>query len=212
MLDLILLSGSKISRIEGKRLYQNKLVSDIKGKKIESIYHIYGKVKDEKIDKYYNVHIKVDLRNKKMAGGNCSCEDYIENKNLHRDFKCKHMMAVAYKFYMLAKKDKKKKGTKEPIKIEKIQVRIEPRLKAIKENGIEKYIAEFWIGDNSLALMKSINEFIYCMENKRFLSLNDNFVYNPHKHILNEEAERIISYINKKISSKDSKEKRILLF
>ena len=210
MLDLILLSGSKISRIEGKRLYQNKLVSDIKGKKIESIYHIYGKVKDEKIDKYYNVHIKVDLRNKKMAGGNCSCEDYIENKNLHRDFKCKHMMAVAYKFYMLAKKDKKKKGTKEPIKIEKIQVRIEPRLKAIKENGIEKYIAEFWIGDNSLALMKSINEFIYCMENKRFLSLNDNFVYNPHKHILNEEAERIISYINKKISSKDSKEKRII--
>ena len=107
MLDLILLSGSKISRIEGKRLYQNKLVSDIKGKKIESIYHIYGKLKDEKIDKYY----KVDLRNKKMAGGNCSCEDYIENKNLHRDFKCKHMMAVAYKFYMLAKKDKKKKGT-----------------------------------------------------------------------------------------------------
>lgn len=210
MLDLILLSGSKISRIEGKRLYQNKLVSDIKGKKIESIYHIYGKVKDEKIDKYYNVHIKVDLRNKKMASGNCSCEDYIENKNLHRDFKCKHMMAVAYKFYMLAKKDKKKKGTKEPIKIEKIQVRIEPRLKAIKENGIEKYIAEFWIGDNSLALMKSINEFIYCMENKRFLSLNDNFVYNPHKHILNEEAERIISYINKKISSKDSKEKRII--
>ena len=210
MLDLILLSGSKISRIEGKRLYQNKLVSDIKGKKIESIYHIYGKVKDEKIDKYYNVHIKVDLRNKKMAGGNCSCEDYIENKNLHRDFKCKHMMAVAYKFYMLAKKDKKKKGTKEPIKIEKIQVRIETRLKAIKENGIEKYIAEFWIGDNSLALMKSINEFIYCMENKRFLSLNDNFVYNPHKHILNEEAEKIISYINKKISSKDSKEKRII--
>ena len=51
MLDLILLSGSKISRIEGKRLYQNKLVSDIKGKKIESIYHIYGYVKDEKIDK-----------------------------------------------------------------------------------------------------------------------------------------------------------------
>ena len=103
MLDLILLSGSKISRIEGKRLYQNKLVSDIKGKKIESIYHIYGKVKDEKIDKYYNVHIKVDLRNKKMAGGNCSCEDFLENKNVHRDFKCKHMMAVAYKFYMLAK-------------------------------------------------------------------------------------------------------------
>ena len=210
MLDLILLSGSKISRIEGKRLYQNKLVSDIKGKKIESIYHIYGKVKDEKIDKYYNVHIKVDLRNKKMAGGNCSCEDFLENKSVHKDFKCKHMMAVAYKFYMLAKKDKKKKGTKEPIKIEKIQVRIEPRLKAIKENGIEKYIAEFWIGDNSLALMKSINEFIYCMENKRFLSLNDNFVYNPHKHILNEEAEKIISYINKKISSKDSKEKRII--
>ena len=210
MLDLILLSGSKISRIEGKRLYQNKLVSDIKGKKIESIYHIYGKVKDEKIDKYYNVHIKVDLRNKKMAGGNCSCEDYIENKNLHRDFKCKHMMAVAYKFYMLAKKDKKKKGTKEPIKIEKIQVRIEPRLKAIKENGIEKYIAEFWIGDNSLALMKSINEFIYCMENKRFLSINYNFVYNTHKHILNEEEEIIISYINNKISSKDYKEKRII--
>ena len=55
--------------------------------------------------------------------------------------------------------------------------------------------------------MKSINEFIYCMENKRFLSLNDNFVYNPHKHILNEEAERIISYINKNISAKIPREK-----
>ena len=68
---------------------------------------------------------------------------------------------------MLAKKDKKK-GTKEPIKIEKNQVRIEPRLKAIKENGIEKYIAEFWIGDNSLALIESINEFIYCMKIRDF--------------------------------------------
>ena len=80
MLDIILLSGSKISRIEGKRLYQNKLVSDIKGKKIESIYHIYGKVKDEKIEKYYNVHIKVDLTNKKISGENCSCEDFLDNK------------------------------------------------------------------------------------------------------------------------------------
>lgn len=210
MLDLILLSGSKISRIEGKRLYQNKLVSDIKGKKIESIYHIYGKVKDEKIEKYYNVHIKVDLPNKKISGENCSCEDFLDNKYVHRDFKCKHMMAVAYKFYMIAKKNEKKKGSKEPIKIEKVSLKIEPRLKAIKENGHEKYIAQLWIGDSSLALMKSINEFIYCMENKRFLSLNDNFVYNPHKHILNEEAEKIISYINKKISSKDSKEKRII--
>lgn len=210
MLDLILLSGSKISRIEGKRLYQNKLVSDIKGKKIESIYHIYGKVKDEKIEKYYNVHIKVDLPNKKISGENCSCEDFLDNKYVHRDFKCKHIMAVAYKFYMIAKKNEKKKGSKEPIKIEKVSLKIEPRLKAIKENGHEKYIAQLWIGDSSLALMKSINEFIYCMENKRFLSLNDNFVYNPHKHILNEEAERIISYINKNIISKDSKGKRII--
>lgn len=210
MLDLILLSGSKISRIEGKRLYQNKLVSDIKGKKIESIYHIYGKVKDEKIEKYYNVHIKVDLPNKKISGENCSCEDFLDNKYVHRDFKCKHMMAVAYKFYMIAKKNEKKKDSKEPIKIEKVSLKIEPRLKAIKENGHEKYIAQLWIGDSSLALMKSINEFIYCMENKRFLSLNDNFVYNPHKHILNEEAERIISYINKNIISKDSKGKRII--
>ena len=161
MLDLILLSGSKISRIEGKRLYQNKLVSDIKGKKIESIYHIYGKVKDEKIEKYYNVHIKVDLPNKKISGENCSCEDFLDNKYVHRDFKCKHMMAVAYKFYMIAKKNEKKKGSKEPIKIEKVSLKIEPRLKAIKENGHEKYIAQLWIGDSSLALMKSINEFIY---------------------------------------------------
>lgn len=210
MLDLILLSGSKISRIEGKRLYQNKLVSDIKGKKIESIYHIYGKVKDEKIEKYYNVHIKVDLPNKKILGENCSCEDFLDNKYVHRNFKCKHMMAVAYKFYMIAKKNEKKKGSKEPIKIEKVSLKIEPRLKAIKENGHKKYIAQLWIGDSSLALMKSINEFIYCMENKRFLSLNDNFLYNPHKHILNEEAERIISYINKNIISKDSKGKRII--
>ena len=115
MLDLILLSGSKISRIEGKRLYQNKLVSDIKGKKIESIYHIYGKVKDEKIEKYYNVHIKVDLPNKKISGENCSCEDFLDNKYVHRDFKCKHMMAVAYKFYMIAKKNEKKKGSKEEL-------------------------------------------------------------------------------------------------
>ncbi|MCQ2969892.1 MAG: SNF2 helicase associated domain-containing protein, partial [Clostridium sp.] len=196
MLDIILLSGSKISRIEGKRLYQNKLVSDIKGKKIENIYHIYGKVKNEKIEKYYNSHIKVDIYNKKISGVNCNCDDFLDNKDIHRDFKCKHIMAVAYKFYILAKKNTKKKVIKEPVKLEKIELKIEPRLKFIKENCNEKYIAEFWIGDSSLALMKSINEFIYCMENKRFLSLNDNFVYNPHKHILNEEAKRIINYIN----------------
>ena len=216
LLDVILMSGSKVSREAGKKLYKNKSVSDIKGKRIDNLYHIYGKVKDEKIDKLYNVHIKVDLKYKRVEGCTCSCTDYLSNKEIHPGFKCKHIMAVAYMFYILAK-GKEKKQNKENkenkpknTNLEKVELAIEPRLKHISDRGQDKYIAEFWVGESSMALIKSINEFIYSLENKRFLNLNDNFTYNPHKHILNEEAARIIKYLNSRIEIKGSTEKKIV--
>ena len=125
-------------------------------------------------------------------------------------------MAVAYMFYILAKGKEKnqnkenKENKPKNTNLEKVELAIEPRLKHISDRGQDKYIAEFWVGESSMALIKSINEFIYSLENKRFLNLNDNFTYNPHKHILNEEAARIIKYLNSRIEIKGSTEKKIV--
>ena len=49
LVDKVLDSGSNFNRKEGESIFNKGLASNIKSKKIDFIYNIYGKVKSEKV-------------------------------------------------------------------------------------------------------------------------------------------------------------------
>nr|WP_243461109.1 hypothetical protein [Clostridium botulinum] len=46
LVDIVFIKCSKSLKMEGNKIYKNGLVSDVKSKRINNIYNIYGKVKN----------------------------------------------------------------------------------------------------------------------------------------------------------------------
>jgi SNF2 family DNA or RNA helicase len=114
---------------EGEMAFDKGLVTYFKGKKIEGIYHIYGRVKDEAKLKEFSTHIKIDLNKKKLEGAECTCEEFKEFASSGYSFMCSHITASAYKFFSLLSKNKTEisEETKKPPAEE---------LKSIENNSI----------------------------------------------------------------------------
>ncbi|WP_243106762.1 hypothetical protein [Clostridium septicum] len=163
----VLYSGSNFIRTQGKTLFDLKLVSNIKSKKIDNIYHIYGKVLNENNSKDYSCHIKIDLNSNKIIGSNCSCEDFSNNSKYNINFICKHIIATTYKFYDLAKEkipnlkqDSELNGNrilklwKNKKNIEILDLNI--KIKSINTEKYNYYEAEFRIGNKYNNLINSL--------------------------------------------------------
>ncbi|MEG2353963.1 MAG: DEAD/DEAH box helicase [Clostridium sp.] len=101
----ILRNTSSNTRKEGIRNYKLGLVTKLKGKKINDIYHIYAIVNEENQIKSYNTHIRVDLKNKRLEGIKCSCDNFKELYIQGSEFMCNHLIGTAYKFFSLASKE-----------------------------------------------------------------------------------------------------------
>ena len=91
---------------EGEDAFNKGLVYNFKGKKIEDIYHIYGRMKDKSGNKELNTHIKINLQKKKLEGAKCSCDEFNEFASSGYTLMCSHITATAYKFLSLLSKDK----------------------------------------------------------------------------------------------------------
>ena len=89
---------------EGEDAFNKGLVTYFKGKKINDIYHVYGRVKDK--NKEVNIHIKINLQKKKLEGAVCSCDEFKECASSGYTLMCIHINATAYKFFSLLPKDK----------------------------------------------------------------------------------------------------------
>ncbi len=61
LIEIVLIKCSKLVRIEGKKLYKGGLVFDIKSKKIDNSYNIYGKIKNENKSNDYYTHIRINM-------------------------------------------------------------------------------------------------------------------------------------------------------
>jgi hypothetical protein len=191
----ILFSGANWSRREGEKLFNKELVSNIKGKRVNDIYHIYGKSKSENTDRFYNSHIKINVNDNRVIGVSCSCKAFLENTNVNNNFRCKHIMAVAYKFNSLVKKNINKRSAEASVVNKKI-LSLSIRLKNIKEKFCDYYLVEFWIGEGPQYLIKSIKEFAECFNLKKSLNISSKFTYDPKIYKLDNEAIKILEYIN----------------
>jgi SNF2 family DNA or RNA helicase len=107
---IVLKSASKLMREEGEKAFKKGLVTYFNGKKIEETYHIYGRVRDESILKELSTHIKINLKNKKLEGIQCTCEEHKEFAASGYFFMCSHLTATAFKFFSMIMKDKGEAG------------------------------------------------------------------------------------------------------
>ena len=74
--NIIFKTCSSINKNKGKELLSKGLISNIQGKKIDDIYHIYGKVEGE--NNLISTHIKINLKTRKLIGFRCSCKNYSD--------------------------------------------------------------------------------------------------------------------------------------
>ncbi|WP_297421745.1 DEAD/DEAH box helicase [Clostridium sp.] len=101
---IVFKSATSVMKKEGEEAFNNGLVTYFKGKKIENIYHIYGRVKDKSKFKEFNTHIKINLQKKKLDGAKCSCDEFKEFASNGYNFICSHITATSYKFFSLLSK------------------------------------------------------------------------------------------------------------
>ncbi|MBZ9634137.1 DEAD/DEAH box helicase [Clostridium sp. FP1] len=108
--NIVFKSSSILMRSEGEKVFNSGLVTRIKGKKINNIYHIYGCVRNSTKTSELNTHIAIDILKKKLDGVKCSCEDFKESSTTGYLFMCSHLTATAYSFFRRATKNNSDKN------------------------------------------------------------------------------------------------------
>ena len=129
--NIVFKSSSELMRNEGEKAFNSGLVTKIKGKKIDDIYHIYGCIRNKTQWSELNTHIKIDLSKKKLDGVKCTCDDFKEASNVGYLFMCSHLTATAYSFFSIAGKNNSEKNEKSAEN---------EKLKKLKENNANKQV------------------------------------------------------------------------
>lgn len=210
LVDKVLYSGSNFSRKEGELIFKQGLASNIKSKKIDSIYHIYGNVKNENKTMEFSSHIKIDIENNRLQGCKCTCSECEENGRVTKNYICKHNLATIHMFYDLAKKripkSKENSENKGNIilkslrnKSEVSNLNLDIRLKYVKEEPIGYYEAEFRVGRKNTNLINFIEEFINTRSTKVPLTFNKEFTYKPEEDIFSKDDENVLDFIKEYI-------------
>ncbi|MDO4535146.1 MAG: DEAD/DEAH box helicase [Clostridium perfringens] len=198
LVESILNSSSSLNLGKGKKRYEESIIKDIKGKKIDTMYHIYGAVKDDR--KFYNTHIKYDLTHKKTLECRCGCEEFNENYKYKKNFLCEHLVATTFKFNELV--DKKVKSTSslennknkliykttnlnnllESTFLKKEELSLEVYINEIESLKLKYYQIEFKIRGKGLYSINNIKEFVQCLLNFKNFKVNYDFTYNIDVH------------------------------
>lgn len=198
LIESILNSSSSLNIEKGRKIFKESIIRDVKGKKIQDIYHIYGTVKDDK--KLYNTHIKFSLKDKKLLECRCSCDEFNEIYKYKKNFLCEHLVATTFKFHDLVKEKVKSSDSKntnkvnliykntnlnnliEDASIEKEKLSLEIYINEVENLKIKYYQIEFKIKAKSVYSVNNIKEFVQCVLNSKSLKVNYDFTYNINNH------------------------------
>lgn len=214
LVSLIFDNASSLNINKGKELYSKGLISNIKSRKINNMYHIYGEAKNENKALTHNTHIIINLQEKRLEQTKCSCESYISSAPYKKNYVCDHIAGTAEMFYKLAnKKVNTPKGSTSSNKNngdiilerlknqqslkEKISVGV--KVNFITTSSLEYYEVEFRVGTKTMHLIRDLDAFINAKNNEETLRFSNEFVYKPKLHYFSPEDEKIISFIEEYI-------------
>lgn len=187
--DNVMKFSSSFSREGGTSILKAKGVKDLKGKKIENIYHIYGKVNSENKD--YNTHIKVDMKTNKVLDTKCSCHTFIENRRHIRNYVCKHIIATNLAFYLVGKSKTLNTNKRSEEVINRRNLKLHISIKCSMLNEVNTYKCEFRIGESTTHLITSLKDFL----EKDKIIFNDLFTYDSKRDFFSEEDTKIIEFL-----------------
>lgn len=187
--DNVMKFSSSFSREGATSILKAKGVKDLKGKKIENIYHIYGKINSENKD--YNTHIKVDMKTNKVLDTKCSCDTFIENRRHIRNYVCKHIIATNLAFYLVGKSKASNINKRSEEVVNKRKLKLHISIKCSMLNEINTYKCEFRIGESTTNLITSLKDFL----EKDTIIFNDLFTYHSRREFFSEEDTKIIEFL-----------------
>lgn len=197
--QILFKTSSNLMRKSGEKIFKGRLVSNIKGKKIDNIYHIYGDVLNKFNQDKFKTHIKINLSSKKLDGVNCTCDDFkviCINKKL---FMCEHLTATAYKFIdsLHKKKHREDDSLKKFFKNnkEKVEVSIDVKITCKSWKDITNYELEFRLGCGHKYLITDLKNFIISLKNHKSIFFNNQFTYNPFEYKIRDNDMKVIGFI-----------------
>lgn len=197
--QIIFKPSSNIMRKIGEEIYRNGLVSDIRGRKIENIYHIYGDVLNNINHNQLKTYIKINLSDKKIEEVSCACDEFKETSRAKKLVMCEHLTATAYKFLSLLNKKKDKKSESLKIlpkeKIEKTEVGIGIKVTHKSWKGKTDYELEFRLGFQHKYLITDLKNFISNLDQEKKIYFNNQFTYNPKEHVISSDDIKVINFI-----------------
>ncbi len=162
MMNSLLRLGSSISINNGKNLFKNNLVKKIVSKKVNGIYHVYGRVLDNKSE--YSIHIKFNL-NDEVKEVKCTCNQFEENSKEIKNYTCSHIIATMYKFYYEVSNKLQKQEDKNT-KLLKEAINIDIKLKQVKVNNKNEYYLELRSGKENTIAVEALGKFLFYEDNK----------------------------------------------
>lgn len=155
--EMIFKHSSSLMKKHGEEIFRKNFVSNLKGKRIENMYHVYGDVKD--LNLTHRVHIKLDIQGNTLEGASCNCEEYREISRYKKIFMCKHINAVSYKF--LDSLYKKKHGENSYVQgHEKDAIELDVKIEYKKWEKDDNYILEFRAGSKNKVLVTDLKAFV----------------------------------------------------
>ncbi|MHC1684735.1 MAG: SNF2-related protein [Clostridiaceae bacterium] len=205
--QVIFKTSSTVMRKAGEEIFKDKLVSNIKGKKIENKYSIYGNVVCDNLE--LRTYIKIDLTEKFLESVSCTCDQFKEISTHKKLFMCEHLTATCYKFIdsVKMKNNKKDKESKriQPKK-EKAVVGLDINIIHKVWKGVTSYEVQFKVVHKHKYLITDLNNFLDSFNNKENIFFNNTFSYNPREHVFLQNDIKIIDFIkdynkNSKVNS-----------
>ena len=162
MMNSLLKLGSSISKNNGKNLFKEDFVNKVISKKIDDIYHIYGRVLDNKNE--YSTHIKFNLNNE-VKYVKCTCNQFEENSREIRNYTCSHIIATMYKFYYEVSNKIQKQEVKNTRDLDRA-LNLDIKLKQVKVNNKNEYYLELRAGKEGTIAVESLGKFLFDEDNK----------------------------------------------
>jgi SNF2 family DNA or RNA helicase len=199
---------------DGRRIFNNDLVSSVDITSKDDLIYIDGNVISENLFNEYRTKINMETEKIGILSTYCSCPDYEKNGHKKRNYCCKHLAATFYKAAdeLVNHPLLRAKGSENSIlnnktnvlsmllgeENDKDEIKIEVYLD--RDSWSHKISVEFKIGlktmsSGSLYIIKDINQFLTAFYDKIPVEYSRNFILNLKDQRLAVKDRRLIDFI-----------------